>query len=427
MRTPLAAALCSAALLACSDGPRIGPVTVTVTAGAPVAGAPVLFHRPDGSVHALAATDEHGQATAVVADGALVTVGVMSAGTTDRWVLTTITGVTPGDELVLADAPGVATTGAADVTFSSAVQGASSYRVDAACTSAFADDGYVESLSMTLAGCGASLDAVAIARAPGGALLAYATAVDAPITGTAPAQAASVALGAWRTDFGTLAVEVTNAPAGSQFLVASLVPRRGGRLFSTSTSGDGSALAAGESAALALTYPKDFATSARLEALVQYGSSGVVDGGAAVVLPATALGDLVALDLTTSLPPRLSGAALTETDGKLVASWQQAAPDAGLDATVLTTWWAAENGDHAWRIVVPPGKTSLTLPALPPALSDYAPKAAAAPAELQVVAYDDADTRGYGAFKATRLGLLSELPSNADLALRRTSTWTAGP
>lgn len=425
MRTPLAAALSCVALLSCKDshGPRRGAVTVTVTSGAPIVGAPVVFHRPDGSVQEVAATDASGQATAVITEGALVTVGTTSA---DRWVLTTIARVAPGDDLVLADAPGTPFTGIGDVTFSDAVEGASSYRVDAACTGVFADEGYVASLPIWLAGCGASLDAVALARAPGGVLLAFATAVDVPITGTAPSQTASVALGAWRTDFGTLTVDATNAPAGSEFLYTTLAPRRAGRVFSQSGSGAAAAVTAGGSASLALTYPGSFAASARVAALLYFDTSGVSDGTAGIVLRAAPLPGSVTIDLSADLPPRLTGAAIVETDGTFATSWRQAAADPGLDGTILRTQWSAANGEHLWRVVVPPGTTSFALPPLPAELAAHAPIAGAGPATLDVTAYDDPEAHGYAAFKATRLGLLDGFPPD-DLALRTTSAWSQQP
>lgn len=428
MRTPLAAALSCAALLGCSDSgnghPRTGAVTVTVTSGAPVAGAPVVFHRPDGTVQDLAATDARGEATAVITEGALVTVGRMFPGTIDRWVLTTIAGVVPGDALVLADAPGVPLSGTGTVTFAGAVEGASSYRVDAACTAAFADDGFVPSLPVALSGCGASLDAVALARAPGGALLAYATAFDVPITGTEPSQTATVALGDWQTDFGTLVVDATNAPAGSEFLAAALAPRRGARVFFQSGSAAAAVIASGGSASLALTHPTTFATSAQVRANLWYASDGVSDGSAGIVLPAEPLSGPIAIDLSADLPPRLSAAELVATGGTFVASWRQAAADPGLDGVVVSTGWLATNGEHSWHFVAPPGTTSLALPPLPAELAAYAPDAESGSAHLQLVAYDDLETQGYAAFKATRLGLLRGLGSNPDLAIRYTSTAT---
>src|SRR5512144_1876485 len=158
MRAP--AGLLAAALLACHSGPetRTGSITIAVsTGGTPEAGVPIVFHRPDGSVQDVATADAEGRASAVVSEGALVTVARQGIAATPTggipaYWLVTIAGVEPGDALVLDGSMLVGGTlaGTATVSFAGPVEGASSYRVDASCTAAFADEGYVATLPMSI-------------------------------------------------------------------------------------------------------------------------------------------------------------------------------------------------------------------------------------------------------------------------------------
>jgi hypothetical protein len=408
-------------VLSCSgsDGPRTGPVTVTVTLGGPVAGVPVAFHRPDGAVQEVAFTDASGEATAFVSEGALVTVGRRIVSSPDLWNLTTIAGVEPGDALLLAEPPGSAQTGTATVAFAGPVAGASSYRVDAACTAAIDPATYVDSVSMQLLGaCGTSLDVLAIARAPGGALLAYAMATDVVVGGTAPDQTASAPLGAWRTDFAQWPLGFTNAPVGSRFLHAALEPKRAGRRFFQSGTGDASAIAPGETAWLAPTLPAGFGTSVRLLVTVEYGADSLAWFQEPDLLSAQSF------DLSARVLPELYGAALSVAGGSYVASWKLdgSRPAGGIDAAVLETGWSAANGRHTWRIVGPPTATSVALPPLPVELADFAPTDLDHPGDFGVALYDVADTATYAEFRATHLDLPYATPQVADLSLRGTFT-----
>jgi hypothetical protein len=439
-RASALAALACAALLACGSAskPHTGPVTLTVTWDGPVQGLPVAFHRPDGTVQEVTTTDASGRATAVIAEGALVTVGWRIVSSPDQWGLTTIAWLWPGDDLLLASRPTgpvpaapalVPQTGAATVTFSSPVDGASSYRVDAACSSAAADAGYVDALSMQLYdSCGSAVDALALARAPGGALLAYAMATDVAVTGTSPDRTANVALGPWRTDFATLAIYATNAPASSQLFSWALEPKRLGRTFFGAANATDGGLSAGGSTSLTLTYAPGFFTSARMTETISFFSPLAIqaDGASWVVEPDVVLATH-AVDLSAALLPRLFGATWSSADGSFVASWQQEGPAPGVDGQVLSTDWSAQNGPHTWSVVVPPGTRSFAFPPLPPELAAFAPDSGAGPTGFRVIAYDDAGTVGYAAFKARRLGLLTDPSSGFDLALRGTETWTPQP
>jgi hypothetical protein len=435
MRGPISFALLSSALAACGGStpePRTGAVTIVVR-GPDADGAQVVFHRPNGAIQEVHVADAAGMATATVAEGSLVTVGRrVTRSSVQWWDLVTIAGVDPGDLLTVGSWGPVGELFAA-ATLPGPVDGASRYLVDASCSAAFADAGYVETLSLSLTGCTSSIDALALARNADGTFAAYAAALDVFVGGTTSVDPARVTLGPWQTQFGTLALELTNAPPGSRSVTALLDPRRDGRLFWRAETGAWSAIAQGGSTSVSLAYPQAFATSGRLEVDVSFGPSwDDPDAGTGWIIDGDAALASRSFDLSAAIPPRLSGAKLTTSGGALVASWQQAGVDAGLDGVILGTAWISANGvyvDHVWRIVAPPGTTSFTFPPLPVELAAFAPGSGAWPTYFSVTAYDGSETHGYAAFRSTRLGLLDapfpirEIP---DSVLRGSSTASYG-
>ncbi len=408
----------------------MGVVTVALS-GPDAEGAQVVFHRPDGSIQEVHAVDVSGRVTATIVKGSLVTVGrrVMRSSV-EWWDLVTIAGVEPGDLLTMGSwsvMRPLATTVAA--TLPGPVDGSSRYLVDASCSAAFADAGYVETLSLRVTDWSPTVDLLALARNADGAFVAYAEALDVGIDNSTPLDPARVTLGAWQTEFGTLALDLTNAPPGTRSVNAFLDPRRAGRLFWRSGTGVYSAIEQGGSTSVSLSYPQAFATSGRLEVDASFGPSwDDPDAGTGWIIEGDAALSSRSIDLSAEIPPRLLGAEITTSGGALVASWQQAGADAGLDGLILDTSWISANGDyvdHFWRIVAPPGTTSFTFPPLPVELAVFAPGPGAGPTGFNVTAYDGSETHGYAAFRATRLGLLDapvpfhEIP---DSVLRGTST-----
>lgn len=314
--------------------------------------------------------------------------------------------------------------GLGTVAFPGPVDGASSYRVVGTCTSA-ASDGYQSELWVPLyaPACGTSLDMVALAHDPGGALLAYATALGVPVTGTPPDETASATLGAWQNDIGTVAIDATNAPAGSRSLSASLELRRGGRPFwDWSPAHPSVAIAPGGSASLARGYPAGFA--GRLRTTLSYGPPDGPEDGRAWIVEADATLASRSIDLSAALPPRLSLATLSYGGGTPEASWKQLGADPALDAVLLLYRWTVGTDYYFWQVIAPPGTTSFAYPALPAELAVFESDASAGSPYLTISAYDASETVGYAAFKRMSLILDGVLRPPESAVLRGTDTHT---
>lgn len=400
------------------DGGGTGVASVTVIGDGSVEGLDVVFHDPAGAVLAHVLTDAAGRASASIPPGALVTVGRHYTMPSERWVLTTVAGVQIGDDLILGRPTAGSSAGTAQVAFTDAAASATEYRVDVGCNSATASSvGSPVSVPFYTT-CGATLDALTLARDVGGGLVGWSAAVDLPITGEIPAQTASATSAAWRSDFGALALTLSNPPATSGNATATLTPRRNGVRFSASATSDAGALAPPSSAALSVPFVKDFAASARLEVRVTHAAS---TDDSRFIDNAAGLTDRT-LDLATALPPRVTGAALATDAGIRSATWSLGAVDAALDATTLAATWTDGAGRHDWRVVLRPDATQFTFPALPTAMSAFLPDAAAAPSWFTVVVDDLSTAAGYDAFRASSLGLVDVLPEGGSWTLRRSST-----
>jgi hypothetical protein len=396
------AAIAAAVLAACPaegpTGPVTGPATITILGGGPVQGVEVLFHEPDGSVRSRALTGADGKATAVVAPGALATVVGFFPGTTNAYSLDTVAGLNPGDAvLVGTPTPLPMATGQVDVTLPGDFVGASSYRVDIGCgyATAAASDAPVSVLVRS--SCGTTVSAVAVAIADGGIELAFSTATDIPLSGAPPALAGSITLPAWTTDFGSLALTASSAPAGASLLYSTLEPRRNGVRFHGSEAL--ASVAPGGSAALALPFARGLGTSSRLSVSVMYAPLGPGGNGtwmANDVDPSTP----GSIDLTAGVPPRLSPPSVSGAPGALTASWTSAGTDPSLDAQFLDLVWPGTSSDHYWRVMLPPGPTSFAFPTIPDDLAAWLPPPGA-PSLGGIRAVDMSTVVGYQAFKAT--------------------------
>jgi hypothetical protein len=268
--------------------------------------------------------------------------------------------------------------------------------------------------------CGSTLDALTLARGAGSALVAWTTALDLSIGGTAPSQSAAGTSAAWRTDFGSLALTLDNPPASGAKATATLTPRRNGIRFWRSATSQTVTLAPPALAELSIPFAQDFASSARLEVRVIHQSS---TDDSRFIDNAADFGTR-SLDLATALPPRVTDAQLVETGGTLSASWSLGAADAGLDATTLSASWNDAAGRHDWRVVLPPGVTHFAFPVVPAALGAYLPASATAPSWFEVTVDDVSTTAGYDAFRAANLGLVDAIPETGSWSLRRSSTVT---
>lgn len=412
------------AAAACTSSDRTGSVTITVRASSshPSPGSSVVFHRPDGSVDEVVLASADGTASARISAGSLVTV---TPNDGSRWRFT-IAGLEPGEDLVLARPDGPRLSGTATAALPGAVAGASSYTVDAGCTGA-ASETAAPALLLPLVqpACGAAFDALATASS-GGATLAYATALAVPVEGSPPSEAAAASFGAWRTDLGTLDVDVANAPTDGASVYAILTPRRNGRPFALSGSSALAMLPATDGAfPLRFSFPPAFFDSAHVLVRVEF-PSGVDLDSAGTALYAEAQAPLTsrALDLARVLPPRVYGAAASLENGALRVSWQRSGADPALDAVIVTASWLRDDGEERWYVVAPPGTTSFTFPALPSEVTELGPDGGTQPDSITVTTYDVEGTAGYAEFRAAHLDFVYRLPENEGFTLRAASTFT---
>lgn len=402
-----------------SSEPDPGPVSVTVRdAYGPVAGANVVFQAPDWSVLAHVLTDAQGTASATVAAGTVVTVahpGLLWA----NYGLLTVVGVEPGDALVLGEPATVGETqdGSAAVTYPGTFAGADQYAVTLGCTAsgwAYAPDPVDVQISST---CDSSVDAIAIAISASSGMIAWSSATGVPVLGPPPSRTATVTLGAWRSDLGSMPVTLTNPPATATSASAYLSPRRNARRYTLASTAAGAPLSPPSGETISLPYARDFWTSARLEVAASFSYGDDVARyleNEAPLAPRT-------LDLSTALPPRLSGLTLVESEAGRAAGWSRAGSDAGLDATVLWVQWVDTDDRHRWQVLMPPGRSAFTFPELPVSLAAFLPDAGTSPS-YGLADYDISTSSSYREFRASALGLLYDLPEAGVWTLRTSST-----
>jgi hypothetical protein len=268
-----------------------------------------------------------------------------------------------------------------------------------------------------ISGCGSSLDAIGIAHSASTGLVGWATATAVPITGTPPDMTASVNLGSWRTDLGTLEVTLSNPPASAVGVAGYLVPRRGEKLWYGATVGKGGSVA--PPASVSIPFARDFWSSGRLELTLWHGYDTTT-----FIANQSALADR-AVDLATAMPPRLSGLTLTETATGYEASWTRSAADAGLDGTVLVAAWVDGTGIHRWRVALPPCCTRFAFPELPAALAAWLPAPATPLDSVLVNAHDLSTVSSYRSFRNEHLLFVEEaIPEAGDWTLRSSQTIT---
>ncbi len=272
------AAVAASAILSACRSDDTGPATVTVLAGGPVEGVEVLFHDPDGSVRSRVFTGADGEATAVVAPGALATVAWFTRFPPPQggYTLETVAELNPGEAVVVGSSRLPVPTGQVDVTLPGTYAGAAGYRVDIGCNYVAVSAADAPVSVLVRSPCGSTVSAVAVAIAPGGSALAFSTATDVPLSGAPPALAGSIALPAWRTDFGELDLAASNAPAGASMLYSTLAQRRNGVWFPLWA--DAVPVVPGGSAALVLPFVGGLGDSAQLEVSLLYGTAGAYDG-----------------------------------------------------------------------------------------------------------------------------------------------------
>lgn len=386
-------------LAACNGGgggSSSGPVTVTVhdQNGALVPGAQVVHHDPNGEVIATAVTASNGTATLQdVGRGDAITTGYVELDGETR--LFTFLGVEPEDVLVSGRAEDAEPTPIATVTMTleSGHPGAAFYQYQFGCSSigVIQTGGIPASIH---AGCvepADTLDVVAIASDANDAPLAFAVELDVPISSP------SIAVGPWRTDWRTVAMTVTNAPAGAADVYAGGSVNEGTRSWSPPTLFH-EPIAAGASATLDVLLPNDIGSSQSTGAQLWFSNGVDYDGISLITDREVPFATSVTYDLAADLLPRLMPS-IDETDAdRPTVSWTTGGFES--DGGGISVYWQNGGDTSSWQLIVPPDSVDVRLPALPDAMASFRPSVLGS-ALLPAVVFVDSDALdGYDAVRA---------------------------
>lgn len=335
------------------DAQTIGPVTVNVLSqdsdGLPEPGATVLFYGPDGTLADRKLTDGSGNATADLEIGGSVTVVRLR---TNNTYFTTVTGVKPNDVVTVGrlENPSSEQEGTMRLTLPTFTN-ADWYYVDSGCGWGSAASNV---LSVNLYGCNGSADLLARVRV--GSTYYYLGQDDATMTVDGDLDLSGES---WsylsETNFN---LSLTNIPAGLDWVSAMRrTLSQHGAIFSDSADGLQSPQAG--STAMAMGYPQGVGDGTLVEvSLEKYGKNHpqIQRLGAKLDSVPSSYG----MDLGTLLPwveqPVFDGADITWTGGP---GGDGVILDLRMSGSVEPYTWAS------WRVVLPPGTTSFTLPALP--------------------------------------------------------------
>ena len=413
-RGALAAA--AALVFACSSSSGSSGVASITVDDFPHVPALVVFHHPDGTVQCSSTIDPGATVRATIIPGSLVTIARRyDGGGSPMWFLQTIAGLEPGDAIRFpAAGAGSYPAGTATVVLP-ACSGTSRYRVDLGCGSSEWTTSVADPLPAPIyePACGTTVDVLATALDPNGVPSAYAAALGVPVS----RGSASATVGTWEPA-ATTSLALTNAPPGTVDVRVVLEPRRNGVLFTSSVAGAYAPLAGGGSTTQTFVYPAAFATSARRTVTVDFSTDRPVQSSGQLVdevsyAPAT-------LDLSASLPPRLSNLRVTSVAGSLTAAWEEAASDTSLDAITLSVSWSGFEGDYTWSVLMPPGATSFAFPLLPAELAGSLPPDGAIFGIVTTL--DLADTDSYRAFRRQQASFQLGV-GDAPSSLRYSTAW----
>ena len=392
---------------ACTGGegrPDSGHVSVVVQArGAPVPGAQVVFHDPDGEVIADLVADDTGRAAHDdVPRGGMVTVIV--GGNDSVLRLRTLSGLVPGDDVAMIFSPPDATGDIAiSVTAESSFPGAVSHEVETGCTSA------------GLAGTSGSLVVNRACRNPegevsflglaiddGGAPIAWSFLADVDVSTTF-----DVTLPAWTAPLHTSTLTVTGLPGTilGGFSTIDVFDDDG---FGYETQEDGVAASGGT-----MTMP--------LYSVVGIGDRAVM----LIALIADAGGSEAGSFIISGTSPEIPDTALTADDflpafasvaidmsdpQRPAITWAEGDPSAYEGVGGALQWTVADETAARWDFGGP-GRLvregSLVFPALPPSAADRLPAGAVLSGNVFAIDFDDALSGELNGFFGSGLDLPS--------------------
>jgi hypothetical protein len=364
------------------------PVTVNVIGAAgPKSGVLVVFHDATGAVLESKETGADGKATSTGAIPAMAS--ALIAGGTNRDIMTW-TGVEPGDELLYRDPHDFPLIGMFDVTLPPF-----SLDVGASPTSYTAYTGdcgnFSESLTLSYALNADCLNArnavLGSASDAFGNRLGYSTKKGQ--LASADGGAVAIATDPWAAP-ANVDVTIANAPAPfSQLTLTQIADGAGFRSDYDREITNGSAFK------VAL----GFADALQANAFANNNQSGSWRGIAKRVSPSSA----IALDFATALP-ELTGSNLVATDARRpVITWTAAGSTAGADGGIVRVrFLGPEDANYEWTIVVPPGQTSVTAPAMPNSAASFLPDADAGAGifTVETIGFAESDLlNGYAPFR----------------------------
>jgi hypothetical protein len=381
----------------------VASVTVFDEDGAREPFTSVVFQHADGTLVQKLTTDAQGRASAIVDAGDLVS--VVRTPRPGALQVVSFVGVGPGDELTSGDPrrrDNPSQYGTLTVS-GVAYPGASSFAVAAGCDDpASLDEAGVATVSLYDGGChdpAGTLPLYVEARDGLGNPLAYAT---RPALASGGDGAVALAPSDWHTDFTSSVISVINtADAGPVYPSVFIDNAPGGEVFELAPHVAGSPQP-GDTVNATVVLPRHLGTGFDdgVQELLYRGNDQTLrvllerhDTG----LPATGF-----LDASRFLP-RLNGRALVGTGdaARPRLGWTSEASLADTDGGVVRTSWydGATQSSHEWILIVPPGATSVQLPALPDSLAAWRPGVDAAPEAPSVYFVGVSAASGYDRFR----------------------------
>lgn len=353
-----------------------------VNYGEPIADVTVVFHSEDGEVLGTATTDKDGKASYDIGDGGMAT-AIMSHVDLG---LVTLTGIKPGDDVVIGDGnkpqAEPAEVGKASVKLPGDFAGAAGYKIDIGCNA----DGEISATEAAvelaiLEPClttGKKINVFAVAMDEYGPI-AYSAAKDVALA--AAGQLTNVTLPDWSTTWQEVPFTVTSVPQSAMVLLFPGLTIDGAGMAMP----DAMAMAAAGTANASVTLPQGWTGAFGYMAMVPMGEKEMsmrIDNLADV--PAS-----LALDYANDFIPSPGKPNVDATDpARPKISWN--ASTVG-DGTMAGIGWAPQ-GDPPmptkyWVILMPPGTSSVQLPALPAELAGEAPPEGAT-IEPEVVVFE---------------------------------------
>jgi hypothetical protein len=343
-------------------------------AGTPTGGLKVNFQEADGSLISEADTDTTGTATGTVHANAMVTIAVGPRA------LVTITGVNPGETVVLGTPPPYDNSSAGTVTFSTASEAPnkSFYRVD------LGSDLYSTFINMTtgtrsLSMSRGNLDGNGRFNLYAGTyntanqLISYTFATN--ILPNASGTTAVSLPNNWRTDLNEFVLSVNGAPTGATQLRGTTWSETANAQFAPNDFGTPvtplSATINGGNASVNQRYPGSFGDFVQTVADISFGTTREsVAFWRRVARPAG-----VFTIAANNFPARIGALALDKTvPTRPVASWTLTGSTVNGDAAIVDLGWRdATNLAYEWLLYAPPETTSLTIPAVSASLTAQAP------------------------------------------------------